>query len=304
MSSLLDSEVEVVWFADRHPNDLIYGICVNRRTTTVTVVLRGQESAFARVKDSGMSIHLNPIADEDYDGRTDTIRLRSAISEEMLRVRRDTSQSVIEFIRDKIEAIGKELANGGTYHLSVTGHSLAGGYATLLGFYLASDPTLKLASAVRLFTYASSRVGCSDFQKAFQHLEDLGLLVHARFTNMDDIVSLRPFFDVKGSWWFKDWYKASHQVNQNCKLLFFVLQKTLTLIFLQHVGMHICLHGRGSSLNDSFGIKCNEELTFSEELLQMFRSYLCGERSRTGTTGNLTVLVLLTGTLTPFLQDV
>ena len=210
MKSLIDHDVEVVWFSDRHPNDLIYGIFVSRQTKTVTVAFRGQESAFSRVKDSQMTSYPNPIADEDYAGNRPTFRLRSAVSEELLRVRRDTSKTAVEFIRDKVEAIGKELADdGGSYHLSITGHGLAGGYATLLGFYLASDPTLELASAVRVFSFASSRVGCSDFQRAFQHLEDLGLILHARFTNQNDMVSLRPFFDLKGSWWFKDWYKVS-----------------------------------------------------------------------------------------------
>jgi hypothetical protein len=211
MKSLVDNEVEVVWFSDRHPNDLIYGIFVSRQTKTVTVAFRGQESAFARVKDSAMTSYPNPIAGEDYAGNTPTIRLRSAVSEELLRVRRDTSQTAVEFIRDKVAAIGKELVgDGGAYHLSITGHGLAGGYATLLGFYLASDLTLELASAVRVFSFASSRIGCTDFQRAFRYLEDLGLILHARFTNQNDMLSLRPFFDVKGSWWFKDWYKVSH----------------------------------------------------------------------------------------------
>lgn len=212
VKNLIDHKVEVVWFSDRHPNDLIYGIFVNRQKNTVTVAFRGQESALARMKDSEMKSYPNPISGEDYQGNTPTFRLRSAVSEELLRVRRDTSLTAIEFIRDKVHAIGKELMDAtslGSYNLTVTGHGLAGSYATLLGFYLASDPTLELTSAVRVFTFASSRVGCSDFSRAFRHLEDLGLILHARFTNQNDFLSLHPFFDIKGSWWFKDWYKVS-----------------------------------------------------------------------------------------------
>ena len=203
MKCLMDNEVEVVWFADRHPNDLTYGICVDRSTRTVTVVFCGQDSTlFAQIKNSEMTRYPNPIADEDYQGNAPTMKLRSTISKDLLRVRRDTSQTAIEFIRDKIAVIGKELAGSEPYHLSITGHGMGGGYATLLAFYLASDATLDLASAIRLFTYASSRVGCSQFESAFRHLENLGLVLHARFTN-------HPFFDIKGSWWFKDWYKVS-----------------------------------------------------------------------------------------------
>lgn len=105
MKSLMDDEIEVVWFSDRHPNDLIYGIFVNRHTTTVTVVFRGLESAFKRVKDSGITSYPNPIANEEYYGSTTTLRLRSAVAEELLRVRRDVSQTAIEFITEKAKRL-------------------------------------------------------------------------------------------------------------------------------------------------------------------------------------------------------
>ena len=92
----------------------------------------------------------------------------------------------------KVQKIGQELTGGGKYHLSVTGHSLGGGLATVAGFYLATDPNLGLASAVRVFTYASSRVGCMDFQNAFKHLEQTGRLQHARFATSNEVVSVLP----------------------------------------------------------------------------------------------------------------
>jgi hypothetical protein len=159
----------------------------------VTVVFRGQEGFIDLLKDSRMSEYSNPIMHKDYEGNSQFINLRSAVSDELMRVRRDNKKSTVDEIRDKVETIGKELTNDGVYHLSVTGHNLGGGLATIAGFCLAADPTLELASAIRIFTFASSRVGCKVFQQSFQHLEKTGRLQHARFTNSNETISLLPF---------------------------------------------------------------------------------------------------------------
>ena len=41
LSNLIESGIEVVWFGDRHPNDVVYSICVNRQYKRVSVVFRG-----------------------------------------------------------------------------------------------------------------------------------------------------------------------------------------------------------------------------------------------------------------------
>jgi len=194
MRNLLESGFEVVWFADRHPSDIIYGICVNRQTATVTVVFRGQDGIFDLCCNTAMSSFQNPIAHEDYEGNSECINLRSVVADGLLRVRMDTKMSLISEIREKVVIIGQELANGTNagYHLSVVGHSRGGGYATVLGYYLASDMYLEVASAVRVFTFASSPVGCADFQKGFKHLEEEGRLVHARFANSNDLFTSLP----------------------------------------------------------------------------------------------------------------
>ncbi|KAL7547437.1 hypothetical protein ACHAWF_010731 [Thalassiosira exigua] len=207
LRNLLESGLEVVWFSDRHPDDIIYCICVNRETATVTVVFRGQESMLDLVKDSASSSYANPLVDEDYEGNSEFISLRSSVSDEMMRVRRDTKKSTMDEIRTKVDKIGKELLGGNAFHLSVTGHSLGGGLATIAGYYLASDPSLNVASAVRVFTFASARVGCKAFQQGFKHLEKTGRLQHARFATSNEPVSTLPFWNT-----------------------------------YHHVGMQICLH--------------------------------------------------------------
>jgi hypothetical protein len=97
-------------------------------------------------------------------------------------VQRDTKRSTLEEICEKIEAVGRELTSES---LSVTGHSLGGDLTTVAGFFLASNPTLQLASAIRVYTFASSPVGCNTFQHAYKYLEETGRLQHARFTNLN-----------------------------------------------------------------------------------------------------------------------
>ncbi|KAL7549071.1 hypothetical protein ACHAWF_012341 [Thalassiosira exigua] len=207
LRNLLESGLEVVWFSDRHPDDIIYCICVNRETATVTVVFRGQESLLDLFKGSAFSTYANPLVNEDYEGNSEFISLRSSVSDEMMRVRRDTKKSTMSEIRTKVVKIGKELLGGESFHLSVTGHSLGGGLATIAGYYLASDASLNLASAVRVFTFASARVGCKAFQQGFKHLEQTGRLQHARFSTSNEPVSTLPFWNT-----------------------------------YHHVGMQICLH--------------------------------------------------------------
>ena len=192
MRNLLSSGCEVVWFADRHPSDIIYGICVNRQTATITVVFRGQEGILDLFRNVKMSSFQNPIAHEDYDGNSERITLRSAVANDLLRVRMDTKMSLISEIREKIVLIGHELTKGTGYHLSVVGHSRGGGYAAILGYYLASDMYLKLASAVRVFTFASPPVGSASFQHGFKYLEEEGRLMHARFANSNDLFTSLP----------------------------------------------------------------------------------------------------------------
>jgi len=215
MRNLLESGFEVVWFADRHPSDIIYGICVNRQTATVTVVFRGQEGIFDLCRNTAMSRFSNPIAHEDYEGNCEYINLRSAVADEMLRIRMDTKMSLISEIREKVVIIGQELTNGAGYHLSVVGHSRGGGYATVLGYYLASDMYLELRSAVRVFTFASSAVGCADFQRGFKHLEEEGRLMHARFANSNDLFTSLPLRGYSNETNSKDKY---HHVGMQIRL--------------------------------------------------------------------------------------
>ena len=192
--------------ADRHPDDVIYCICIDRESTNVTVIFHDEESTWSRFKNSSMMDHHNPLSDEDYEGSTDFIPIRAAVSEKILRPRRDTGKTTIDEICEKVDKIGKELGNGGRYNLSITGHSKAGGLATVCGFYLAANASLQLTSAVRVFTFASSHVGGKAFHQSFKHLEETGRLLHARFTRSNEFDSLPLFAKGGGNWYTVSWF--------------------------------------------------------------------------------------------------
>ena len=41
LSNLIESGIEIAWFGDRHPNDVVYSLCINRQLKRVSVVFRG-----------------------------------------------------------------------------------------------------------------------------------------------------------------------------------------------------------------------------------------------------------------------
>ena len=219
MSNLIESSIEVVWFSDRHPNDVVYSICCNRRQKRVSVVFRGTVNSHNWLMNLKffMTKHPNPIA-EDYPRREETLGFHTGYSLYLTRQRKDDSLTKIEEIFQKIDSVGRELAADGEYNLSITGHSLGGGLATILSFYAATNQMFSKVKTIRVFTYAAPRVGkncshysfryftivffthqhifcpgCYGFAQAFQHLERKGKIRMARFSNTRDLIPLIPF---------------------------------------------------------------------------------------------------------------
>jgi predicted lipase len=218
MHNLIESGIEVVWFSDLTQNDVVYGICCQREEKKVTVVFRGT------VNSHNWSMNLkfdtneyrNPIK-VNYPGRADELSLHSGFALYLMRKRKDTGQSKLQEIFDKIDAIGREMDPDGNYKLCITGHSLGGALATLFGFYVAAKPRFSHIDTVYIWTYAAPRVGTDAFFHAYQYLERIGRIRHARFSNSHDIVPLIPFCNFE-----KD-----------------------DLQFYQHVGMRVQLHNTG-----------------------------------------------------------
>jgi len=80
------------------------------------------------------------------------------------------------------------------YELYITGHSLGGALTQLFAFSVASmleESGIK-AKVINAISYASPRVGNSDYQKAFKALEQENKLRHIRVSNQYDVVAVAP----------------------------------------------------------------------------------------------------------------
>ncbi|KAL7548003.1 hypothetical protein ACHAWF_011279 [Thalassiosira exigua] len=199
MNNLIESGIEVVWFSDLTQNDVVYGICCQRDQGRVAVVFRGTVNShnwLINMKFSTTELS-NPISDE-YPGRSELLDVHTGFSLYMLRRRKDTHTNKIDEIFEMVDAIGREMCPDGNYKLSITGHSLGGALATLLGFYAAASEKFSNVKQIRVFTFAAPRVGASSFFHAYQHLERSGKIRHARFSCTRDLVPNIPPFNLDG----------------------------------------------------------------------------------------------------------
>ena len=148
MKNLIESGVEVVWFSDRHPNDVVYAICCNREYKHVSVVFRGTVNFhnWLMTLTFSMTDQENPIK-EHYEGKEKFFGLHKGFSLYMTSKRKDDSLTKIQEIFQKVNKIGREVAPNGDYKLSVTGHSLGGALATILGFFAATSEKLAKVKA-------------------------------------------------------------------------------------------------------------------------------------------------------------
>ena len=247
MHGLIESGIELVWFSDMTQNDVVYGICVQREEKKVTVVFRGTVNSHNWKMNLKLDTneYRNPVK-QNYPGRVDELSLHSGFALYLLRKRKDTGQSKLEEIFDKVDDIGREMCPDGNYKLSITGHSLGGALATLCGFYVAARSRFAHLSTIYIWTFAAPRVGTQAFIRAWQHLERTGRIRHARFSATHDLVPLVPF--------------CNFEIND--------------LQFYKHVGMRVQLHDVGRI--GKWRLRRNLDVTYplrhdwSSEIRRMF----------------------------------
>lgn len=146
LSNLIESGIEIAWFGDRHPNDVVYALCINRQLKRVSVVFRGSVTGhnwkmvslfillcgsydsdivklilvqFGQNMKIGMVEHENPVK-EDYDEREDMVGIHEGFALYMTRKRMDDSMTKVEEILSFVDRIGRELAPDGDYKISIT----------------------------------------------------------------------------------------------------------------------------------------------------------------------------------------
>ncbi|CAB9530265.1 Lipase class 3 family protein [Seminavis robusta] len=205
-SQLMSDSSELVWFHDYFPShEAVFGILVDYNLKVIHIVFRGTVTVQNWM--SNLKFHSvvapNPIP-EDYPNKKEHFNLHDGFQSYILRQRLDTHQQWYETVCDLVHYYGNSLL-GGTYRMTVSGHSLGGACATLMGFYASTDPRMTLQGPVVIQSFAAPMVGCHSFADAFRHQETVGKLRHARFFNESDIVPRLPlnvkFWEARGSPW-------------------------------------------------------------------------------------------------------
>uniref|UniRef100_A0A7S1ZZX7 Fungal lipase-type domain-containing protein n=1 Tax=Ditylum brightwellii TaxID=49249 RepID=A0A7S1ZZX7_9STRA len=223
LSKMLKSDYEIVWCGDRRPNGAAYCIAANRMSNTVTIVFRGSQESH-NPWHYALRDQRNPIAMENYRGHASYVGLHAGLCTYMLQKRENDGTRKIDEIFSFVHAIGTELNANGNYNVHVTGHGTGGALSTMFAFFAASDKRFTSfynneQRTIKVFTFASPRIGDKRFHDAFCHLEQTGRIQHARFSSTNDILTVKPLFSF-------------HGLNVAC---------------YRHVGLHVRLHDAGIS---------------------------------------------------------
>lgn len=187
---------ELVVFDDTHSTkELVYAISVNRNDRIINVAFRGSVTPMDFIVDSELFITLvaNPLVRSE-NTTTPTIPqprhigIHRGFYQYLFGVHGPSGTSKFQQIRDHIVQLGETF--DGDFRLVCCGHSLGGAIATLFAFYMSFEEVIQ--DQVECTTFASPRVGNTQFWRAYQELELQKRLYHIRVANHRDIVTLHP----------------------------------------------------------------------------------------------------------------
>jgi hypothetical protein len=206
---------------DNSESDMVYAVGVDPIRKRVTVAFRGSVTSTDFIKDASITMNHqpNPIKTTIYpDHPYDTIGIHQGFFDYLLKQRhaKNSTQNKFEEIFQHVRTLFEEQPERqSTYKLYVTGHSLGGALATLFSLYVACSASFVagtkekssnatngtiIPAPVSCISVASPRVGDRNFQAAFAHLEEQGLLRHVRIANDRDPVTVMPGASGKKIW--------------------------------------------------------------------------------------------------------
>eukprot|EP00986_Skeletonema_menzelii_P004169 scaffold1395_cov127-Skeletonema_menzelii.AAC.3 len=192
-STMVKSKTRIVWFQDWFPiKDLVYGIAVDKEKKRVLVVFRGCQTKpdWGHAFDFILIHTRNPVKD-DYEGRTNTIKLHQGFYRYLLRTRKDTKTTKYDEIANKVYEYGSKMI-GDDFTVSVNGYSLGGALSLLFGFYASTDERFTKNGPVKIFTYGAPYIGGHTFADAFRYQECARKVLFARFHNNNDLFAHIP----------------------------------------------------------------------------------------------------------------
>ncbi|KAG7364510.1 lipase class 3 [Nitzschia inconspicua] len=193
-------------YGDENPEtDMVYAVGIDPIRKRVTVAFRGSVTPTDFIKDASiiMNHQPNPIKQLYPHHEYDTVGIHQGFFDYLLKKRIQNRNKLEEIVEHVIALFREVPERQSTYKLYVTGHSLGGALATLFSLYVASsigDKSSNIPGPVSCISVASPRVGDRNFQAAFAHLEEHGLLRHLRIANHRDPVTIMPGATGKKIW--------------------------------------------------------------------------------------------------------
>jgi len=194
-------------FGDESPDtDMVYAVGVDSVRKRVTVAFRGSVTPSDFMKDVMITMNLqpNPVRSLDSECSDEKIGIHHGFYEYLLKSRhgKNKLQEIVNHVTSLFVEVPERQKD---YKVYVTGHSLGGALATLFSLYVAAsigDQTSKevIPGPITCISVASPRVGDRSFQKAFNYLEQNGLLRHLRIANERDPVTMMPNATGKKIW--------------------------------------------------------------------------------------------------------
>ena len=151
--------------------DLQVGITISEVNKRITVVFRGSESRRDWYYD--LSVLKTKLHDNVY--------VHGGFYKQLC------DENTLDNLKKDITELIKKHSD---YEIFITGHSLGGALSTLFGYELARIITKK----VNIISFASPRVGNSEFKKAFDKKDNI---IHLRITNNRDIIAALPMINFK-----------------------------------------------------------------------------------------------------------
>lgn len=197
-----ESQTILTHFVDTKAEDeIVHAIVVNDEQKRITVIFRGSVTKKDFMQDGKIMQHKikNPVASliEDEEYKTEDVKIHTGFWEYLLKKEENSGANRLEQILSEVKKILQE-RNG--YSLYCCGHSLGGALCTLFGFFASANDEIQSLSndgPVVVYSIASPYVGNWKFKYAFEHLERTKRLQHLRIANLEDMVTMLPFFTPK-----------------------------------------------------------------------------------------------------------
>jgi len=200
-------DVEIIDYDDTYlkgdKEGLVHGLILNKKQKCFCVVFRGTVgNKFDGFLELGTAWQNNFNYELSDDGKYgEGARIHKGFGDYLFGKRGCDGENhtyLYRIIASVNNAFKKYSEDSSDYKLYITGHSLGGGLASLLGFHIArlkemNDKSVQyLPMKIKVVTFAAPMAGNKEHNVQYKRLEETGFLRHLRITNDGDVVPTQP----------------------------------------------------------------------------------------------------------------